>query len=166
MEVPVFVARDRIQRLAFEQLAGFSEAVEESFIKVVPQDSIQQRTSEQFADFPEVVKESFFLFLSQDESQQREKCIEMLEQPTNVPKTGLQDEVQRWYAEQSAEFPASPDMKGPVCTARRCGAGGGLSCRITCRRGAGRSLILWVACRRDDAGRSLSSSVGVVWAGD
>ena len=44
VEVPVFVSRDRIQRLAFEQLAGFSEAVDEYVIKVVPQDSIQQRT--------------------------------------------------------------------------------------------------------------------------
>ena len=38
----------------------------------------------------------------------------MLEQLMNVPKTVSQDGVQRWYAEQSAEFPASPDMKGPV----------------------------------------------------
>ena len=59
VEVSVFVSRDRIRRLAFEQPAGFSEAME-SVIKVVPQNSIQQRTFEQFADFPEVVKESFF----------------------------------------------------------------------------------------------------------
>ena len=124
VEVPVSVSRERIQRLAFEQLAGFSEAVEESVIKVVPQDSIQQRTFEQFSDFPEVLKESFLCFLSRDEFQQREKCIEMLEQLMNVPKTVLQDRVQRWCAEQSAEFPASQDMKEPVCTARRRGAGG------------------------------------------
>ena len=55
------MSRDRICRLAFEQLAGFSEAVEESVVKVVPQDSVQQWTFEQFADCPEVVKESFFL---------------------------------------------------------------------------------------------------------
>ena len=36
VEVPVFVSRDRIQRVAFEQLAGFSETLEESVIKVVP----------------------------------------------------------------------------------------------------------------------------------
>ena len=47
VEVPVFVSRDRIQRLAREQLAGFSEVVEESVIKVDPQDSIQQRIPEQ-----------------------------------------------------------------------------------------------------------------------
>ena len=62
--------------------------------------------------------------LSRDEFQQREKCIEMLEQLMNVPKTVLQDRVQRWCAEQSAEFPASQDKKEPVCTARRRGAGG------------------------------------------
>ena len=54
VEVPVFVSRDSIQRLAFEQLAGSSEVVEESVIKVLPQDSFQQRTFEQFADFAEV----------------------------------------------------------------------------------------------------------------
>ena len=31
-----------------------------------------------------------------------------------VPKIVLQDRVQRWYAEQSAEFPASQDIKEPV----------------------------------------------------
>ena len=62
----------------------------------------------------EVVKESFFLFLSRDEFQQREKCIEMLEQ-LMMPRAVLQDGVQRWYAEQSAESPASQDMKEPVC---------------------------------------------------
>ena len=30
-----------------------------------------------------------------------------------------QDRAQRWYAEQSAELSASPDMKEPVCTAGR-----------------------------------------------
>ena len=33
----------------------------------------------------------------------------------------LHDRVQRWYADQSAEFPASLDMKELVCTACRCG---------------------------------------------
>ena len=61
VEAPVFVSRDRIQRLALRQLAGCLEAVEESVTKVVLQDSTQQRTFEQFADFPEVGMESFFL---------------------------------------------------------------------------------------------------------
>ena len=161
VEARVFVSQDRIQRLVLEQLAGFSEAVEESVIKVVPQDSIHQRAFEQFADFPEVGKEPFFLYLFWQEFQQREKCIEMLKQLMNVPKTVLQDGVQRWYektgggwnqkgkrsrrksmfygtewkaslAEQSAEFPASPDMKGPACTACRCEAGRRLSWRVAC----------------------------------
>ena len=113
---------------------------------MVPQDSIQQRTFEQFADFPEVVKDSFFWFLSRDEFQQRETCIEMSEQLMNVLKTVLQDGGQRWCAEQSAEFPSSPDVKWPVCTACRCGAGRRLSWRITCRRGMGRRLSMRVTC--------------------
>ena len=44
VESLVFVSRDRIWRLALKQLVGFSEAVEESVIKVVHQDSIQQPT--------------------------------------------------------------------------------------------------------------------------
>ena len=71
----------------------------------------------------------------------------MLKPLVKVPNTVLQDAVQRWYektggnqkgkrrrrkpkfcgtgwkaspAEQSAEVSASPDMKGPVCTACRC----------------------------------------------
>ena len=94
VEVSVFVSRDRIQRLALEQHAGFSEAVEGSVIKVVPQDSIQQRIFEQSADFQE---DSFFLYLSREEFQQREKCVEMLQQLMKVPKTVLQDGVQRLY---------------------------------------------------------------------
>ena len=129
-------------------------------------------------------KESFFLYLFWEEFQQREKCIDMLKLLMKVPKTVLQDEVQRWYertgggwnqkekrrrrepkfhgtgwkaspAEQSAEIPASPDMKGPVCTACRCGAGRRLIWRITCWCGAGRSLTWRVACW-SDVGRSLS----------
>ena len=98
------MSRDRIQRLAFEQLAGFLEAVQESVIKVVPQDSIQQRTFEQFADFPEVGKGVFFLYLSREEFLQREKCIEMLKQLMNVSKTVLQDGVQRWYEKTSGDW--------------------------------------------------------------
>ena len=75
-----------------------------------------------------------------------------------VPKIVLQDRVQRWYAEQRSECPASQDMQELVCAARRRGAGRRLSWRITCRRDAGRSLNWRVACWRVDAGRSLSLS--------
>ena len=44
VEVSEFVCQDRIQQLAFEQPAGFSEVVEESVLKVVSQD--------QFLDIP------------------------------------------------------------------------------------------------------------------
>ena len=60
MEVPEFAFRDRIQWRAFEQLAGFSEVVENSVCKVpflVWQDRVKKRTVEQFADIPEVVEE-------------------------------------------------------------------------------------------------------------
>ena len=90
--------------------------------------------------------------VAQERVQQRVGCMK------RVPKIVLQDRDQRWYAEQSAEFPASQDMKEPVCTAGRCGAGRRLSWRITCRRGAGKSLIWMVACRRD-VGRSSSMTV-------
>ena len=42
--------------------------------------------------------------LSRDEFQQREKCIEMLEQLMNVPKTVLQDGVQRWLPSRALNF--------------------------------------------------------------
>ena len=48
----------------------------------------------------------------QERVQQRVDCMK------RVPKIVLQDRVQRWCAEQSAESPASQDMKEPVCTRR------------------------------------------------
>ena len=83
VEVPVFVSRDRIQRLA--RAACW---LDEFVIKVVPRDNIQQRTFKQFADFPEGV---LFWYLSREEFQLRDKLNQLM----NVPKTVLQDGVQR-----------------------------------------------------------------------
>ena len=112
---------------------------------------IEQRTFEQL-QVVDVFAFGEVKLVPQERVQQRVDCMK------RVPKVVLQDGVQRWYAEQSAEFPASQDMKEPVCTACGCGAGRRLGWRITCRRGDGRSLNWRIACW-SDMGRSLSTSV-------
>ena len=134
LEVPFFVCQDRVQERTFQQFADIPEVVERSFVVVffpeqgplssieTPVDTFMSQTSEcvevaKAVQLERVSKRSceqgWIVEVSKISIQNVSRCSCAADDRTalmNVPKIVLQDRVQRWNAEQIADFPALPDM--------------------------------------------------------